>query len=1323
MTEQILAYGGQNSYAQGEGRIIMPGSEPGEGLRPNVGHKQVARQEPHQEPPRRVENPDTTPRESLFKPLNRPEGERPLIPFKDAWLAVEVISQIQDGRDVPISGRDIGKIRELNERFGDAEEAKRLEKPEEVICYAQEVLRNSKVEDPVAGDFDYEQGSPHVEKAYHAEEDLAKNVAHLKIARVQDVEGAMIEPEVVAAHLSVEEDDDIMKPFPEMSGPGASAGRTPAWYDHLPDPATVSDAALARTIKGIQSIGASGEDELSRLKRMQEKLDDIAAETPEAQSAERILSNRIRELRDEATRMRDDEIKKSRETPMAEHLLEVTTFMKVKFKELLATDRASEPDKWNSLSGDLRKLVEAAEIATETVEEVEIDNVNPDDMFVHLSQKVDGKDEKIDMASARFVFEVAKAVDDTYRGQDKEGRDKIIEALSIAPGTVPALSGDEVVRKFTNWNDERTHLYRRIHNRYSQIYENDSTENQRAKVGDIVVKGNYYLGAMLTGWRDLEQASTDILGSVKDKEDPIGLREWRATRYYYTLEQALEEHQTFTPPGDPGDVPKNIARIFSWMEDLGLGAEELRPFIQRAKAQLEVLPARSKEGRDMRAALADRIDASALMLAVYLSLEEKDMHPAAVEGVLAGFEGKKEETVEKYLERFGEDTRGRPFYVRREVDGEVFYERVNLYDISLQDIYSKDVNDDRIRSNMVEELSRLRIDSDQEYSASLMAEIKAREGFEDLDDEWKQKVDGSRYKDKWEDEFYGLRDYFRAKTSRLIEDNSGLDEKGQPKKWRGANLSIDDVWARLEGVRRGLVYEKREFLLATREMIDDWKTKRTLHGAFGTLKKEDIDEMLSDNSALRVNGDLVGFLRELGLEEDKGGINETRKYLEERIGKAYQYVWREVEQKRLVQMLKEMNLKVYRGTYDPSMEKVTERSWEEPEKFRKFKDDLKDADFDELEEVGYFGSVDYNAFNWTWMMQWSAHDYVRVYSRDTKSKYDDDFDGVVFHHSTNLFHGRARDDLWAFFNQDVENRGRAKQDEVNTIFKQAFPGKHHYYTPQVSMMVRWADKFMTPKQKEVVEQRIRQMMSKIDLDSEAYHEEAVSWVRSVVIMDMIQNGALYLSSKGAKFSQVAKDKEMTKFGFIDYFSDAKKGLEAEGPEALQDFLSNPIKGKLVRLVSRVKGAYSTRFARDHILAVLGLRGFWGFVSEHDQRLFNRRNFNAAAGEGLVNDMIGSGQMVRGQGEHEKRKLFGFKHLKLGGKWGIPQVANVEIPGIVGATLGTTPFRWTRQGLEGLRRIGYELKGTPFGAAIAAIIEAAKEFIKQGARSMVQQPGR
>ena len=763
--------------------------------------------------------------EPLFKPLNRPESERLLIPFGLAEPVIMLINQVQDAndereKDLTASPADIEKARRINREFGDKDDAERLADPFQAIVYAQEVIRNSRIADPTPEELHYMEGAPHIEGGTNG--DGLKKIWQMQIAKAQGRNLETGEDEeifdVKKAEKHVEVESDYGDGVANDKGPGAMAGGAdPAWYDSLPDPDTVTDAALARTIRGIQRIGASKEDELSRLKRMQEKLDDIAAETPEAKSAERILNTRIRELRDEATRMRDDEIKKSRETPMAEHLLTVTTYMKSIFKELLATDRALVPDKWNDLAGQLRRIVEVAETATETVEAVEIDAPNPDDMFAHLSIKVDGKDEKIDMASARFVFEVAKAVDDTYRGQDDEGKDEIVAALSTL-----ALSGDKVVNKFTNWNDERTHLYRRIHNRYSQIYENDSTENQRAKVGDIVVKGNYYLGAMLTGWRDLEQASTDILGTIYDKEDPIGLRQWKATRYYYTLEQALEEHQTFTPPGDPGDVPKNIARIFSWMEDLGLGAEELRPFIQRAKAQLEVVPARSKEGRDMRAALADRIDASALMLSVYMVLEEKDMHPGAVEGILAGFEGKKETTIENYVARFGEDTRGRRFYVGRADGG---YEGLNTFDVSLQELYSKDLNDDRIRANMVEELTRLKIDGDGDFSSGLIAEIKEREGYADLDKSWKTKkvVDGKEYRDRWEYEFYKLRAYFRERTRMLIGKNTASGGK-----WEGATLGVDDVWARLKGVKRGLVDEKREFILET-EKMSFWYLKEGGH--------------------------------------------------------------------------------------------------------------------------------------------------------------------------------------------------------------------------------------------------------------------------------------------------------------------------------------------------------------------------------------------------------------------------------------------------------------------------------------------------------------
>ncbi len=1218
-------------------------------------------------------------REVLKRMNEAGSAQNPHVSFAEAQALSTTYNRIRDGQEVVESDTDRDLFRRLLKRSGvfDDEKIGKISDTE-AMAIGQIIFHYSVVDDPADDDFKYAAGSDQrrVEEALKREE----------VMRAKDLDdGEFLTLEKIEKYSSAYKGKGDWEP--KTGGPGASGTKTVDEEIDEVDLSTIDDK-FKRFVREIK-LAKLRPFEVQRIKfpDIESAIDNavldgtLEASDPKVSEVRDILSRKVDSLLKLETRS-------NRETPMAEHLLTVTTGLKALIKDMLKQDRAS--GEWADRASELKRFADMAEEATKRVEAVKIDHVNPDDMFVDVPfRNADGSTETQKMASARYVFEVAKAINDVYRLQDAGGRQKIVEALG----------GVDFANKFISWNDEHTHLYRRIHNRYTQIYENDSTENQKAKVGDLVIKGNHYLSAMLSDWRDLNEASTDILGSVKDKDDPIGLRQWKASRYYYTLERALEEHQIFRSPGDPDDVPKNIARIFSFMEDLDLGPEELRPMIQSAKSMLQVLPTETKEDRERRSALADRIDASALMLSVYMTLEEKDMHPAAVDGVLNGFEGRKETTVEYYVERFGEDTRGRPFYVK-EVgkDGKTRYVRLNTYDVSLQDIYSKDVNDDRIRMNMIEELTRLSIDTDGNYSASLMSRIKAREGFGDLEDEWRQSVtvDGRTYRDKWEYEFYKLRDYFRKRTAMLIADNTKPGGK-----WAGKSLGVDDVWARLGGVKRGLVDERREFILETRELIDEWHKKRTIHGAFGTLKQDDIDAMISNDHALRLKGDLADFLGRLGKDE-----GEIRKFLETRVGKSYLDVWREVEQLRLIQKLKAMDLKVYRGTYHPSMEDVVE---EDSDEYRKFFEHLKDADFDELEEVGFFGSVDYNAFNWTWMMQWSAQEYIRIYSKDTKSKFDDDFDGVVFHHSTNLFHGRARDDLWAHFNQDVENRGRAKQDEVNTIFKQAFPGKHHYYTPQISFMVRWADRFMTPDQKRVFEQRIRQMMKDYDIDTKAYHEEAVSWVKSVVIMDMIKNGALYFSSKGAKFSQVAKDKEMTKFGFIDYFSDAKKGLEAEGPETIQDYLSNPTESKLVSMISRVKGfAYSTRFARDHILAVLAFRGHWGFASKYRRDLFDRPNLTAAGGEQVIQDMIQQGDMERKQGEKEKTKFFGF--AKIGGK--VP-FTDKELSLTLGEFFGTVPFRYIRRFGEKWRRIAWDIKGTLVAdAPLSAFWEAVKEFFKQ-----------
>src|SRR3989344_5100204 len=95
------------------------------------------------------------PQESLFSPLNREKPQRPLIPYAEAKIAIEVISAIQDERKIEINLTELEQIKALNEQYGDQKDAIRLTEANETVVYAQEVLRNSNVSTPQAADFDH----------------------------------------------------------------------------------------------------------------------------------------------------------------------------------------------------------------------------------------------------------------------------------------------------------------------------------------------------------------------------------------------------------------------------------------------------------------------------------------------------------------------------------------------------------------------------------------------------------------------------------------------------------------------------------------------------------------------------------------------------------------------------------------------------------------------------------------------------------------------------------------------------------------------------------------------------------------------------------------------------------------------------------------------------------------------------------------------------------------------------------------------------------------------------------------------------------------
>lgn len=486
-----------------------------------------------------------------------------------------------------------------------------------------------------------------------------------------------------------------------------------------------------------------------------------------------------------------------------------------------------------------------------------------------------------------------------------------------------------------------------------------------------------------------------------------------------------------------------------------------------------------------------------------------------------------------------------------------------------------------------------------------------------------------------------LRQYFVKKMQAKIDD---------PKDRTLAGLSVDDVWGR-KGMREKNGKEIH-FLNVTHDVIQEWHNKKTLQGAFGVIEEEDLGD----------------------LKEEFG-----EKFSENWQGQEFLKIRREALLDQLQEELSQMGLK------------ITNEKGEEQK-----------INLENLREYGTLESVGLNAYHLAWMMGWSTYDSIRIYSRDSTSQLRDDYDHLVFHDSTNLFFGRQLDQTWEHYSEMNENRGRSKENDVNRIWKQYLPGKHSWLFPQNNMMTRWAGFFMSDEQKNEVERRTKDMMGQWDFDNEKYHGEFEGWMKNVVVRDMIESGEISFGKEaveggGTRLSKIAEEMKLRKFEFIDLWVDRTSHKKFTDPQIMQDYLANPTEEKFIGMSDKVNEFYSTRDARLFPWMTLALRAHWELANKHRQRLFDRRNLTASAGEDLTRDLISIGQMEREQGEKEKKNLFGFN-----------QFAGANF----GEFFGTTPFRKTRQAMEDLRRIAWEFKLIPFGMSLAGIWAAIVAFFKQ-----------
>ena len=796
--------------------------------------------------------------------------------------------------------------------------------------------------------------------------------------------------------------------------------------------------------------------------------------------------------------------------------------------------------------------------------------------------------------------------------------------------------------------------------KFQRIYNQLSEKEKHDLVGDINIEATIHLKSISAGYsQGLSSAKASLVSLIG--EDQTGIREWRVVKSVNGLDEAVRGDQSTDIPVIWQEAPEKLASVFSRMESMDFSVEELQVVAQKAISLVQSITPDIPEGRKLRDDLVKELEAFRAFHSMRITMERNDMDPERMLEIFQTYFD--DDTWEHFAERFSRDSKNREF-VRGEGEN---IEKVNLFDSAFSE-YSERLRQERIKMNMVEELTRRAI-------ANPFSETEIRA------------IAGSmnhQINDGFRNNLEKLRQYFVMKTEEYIAD---------PKNGLGGK-SVDGIWGRKNTING------QNGIKITHKLVQEWHQKRTMQGAlkFGYLEKDDIEFLAKGGFDLLDESDRIKQIlieNNIDLSTDDG-----KKRAEALLCERTYLSLRQEEQKNfLANEIKNsgVKLRLSDGT-------------------------IIDCDPDDLNNSGFLDSVNSNAYYTTWMFEWSNYDSIRIYSRDTNSGLDDDFESLVFHQSTNMFWGRSVDHIWEFYHDTNENRGRPKENDVNRLWKQHLPGKHHYLFPQNSVMVRWTENFMSDDQKSDLERRTQEMMQRWDFDNAKYHEEFYGWMRNAVMMDMIENGEVSMSAADnkVKFSEIMKKGRVKKFEMIDVFVDRGKHKKYAGPDAFQAYLANPSDDRFIEINDKTKVFYSTRGARQFPWMTLATRAHWDVNSNHRLRLFNAPDLRSAEMENLYNSLQGQGDMERKQTEHEKRKQLGFKGVNIGGTMGIPRIASFEAPGSFGAFLGTTPFRRARQYLEFGRKGAWDAKEVPlvlplfgiFGFIWGGFTEFLKQSVKQ-----------
>ena len=890
---------------------------------------------------------------------------------------------------------------------------------------------------------------------------------------------------------------------------------------------------------------------------------------------------------------------------------------------------------------------------------------------------------EVNKETIRKFFEVARALNQEVGLNGREGIRALLESTGMASDRARKL-----LESFVSLEVDVS-LKHRINNYFDNIYKNIGEKKQDAIAGDIKENAGPATNSIAAGWQEFNPRMKRLFEVVDTDRGLAGsklaLREWRGMYVIEGVEQNVRFVKLTQPPEHPADVPEAIYKLINAVEPTGQSPQDLQATIQAAYGMLTRIDTTTDEGRAMHFEMKELLEAFKFKQSFIITAHVKSLNPEALQHVYDEIEGNLESTFTSMISRFERDGRGRQWWAKNEATGEI--EKFNMFDESKR-LYSERLREDRIKMNMVEEMTKYSIDS--EFGPGVISGIQRAVGYGTLPADWRNRIVENEEFDK-----YGLDPTWRDRTKwevalestrRWMIDRINYriahDKVGE--KFHGQTLSgVLDAWG-IDSNRHGVSDLRHGF---TKPLIQNWYERKTLHGAYGVIDNEGLREVVSE---------LKHVFRKRLSPTGEPEVWETDAQVEDRLRRKFGEgpTWLQVRKEELRQRLRNKL-----GEIELSADRNIKFGHHGAANLKK----MEYEDLEDLLDTGYIAAVDNNAHDLTWVFEWSDYHFIHIYGKNSDPNFDD-FKALVNHRSSDNYFAMIIDHSWEYMHEDFEDRGRERRGDVDETFKKHFAGKHNWLFGHVSMGARFINSFLTVEDQELLERRTEKLVGKYEYyrHDGPYRDDYEDFLRGVAKRELIAEGAISFADK--KYSEIVKQRNsFNKFNPIDNAADRNLVLKFMGPGMIQSYLANPEASKFEKITTKAEGFMSTRNPRLFPWMEFGLRAHWDVVHNLKYKMFGEPDVTNKEMENFVENMAAGGHI-----EPEQAEEFIKENLGIG-------------PGI----FSTVPFRlirswWETEKKESqitrqrslIRLLFFLLWELPFQITIPAITKGVGEDLKK-----------